>query len=158
MREWIIRGFLVLFLCIVVAVIWFCVVWLRPGIHYQRVHLGIIERTSPARLQLLARQAVTIADTLVPTNGLVFLRGSGDIPIPADFKDLDPTTIGILRDQVVVELGGGFDHYGFVVRRSEGDSNVWVIARYDESQEVQVGTYRHNGPATNLVVGNMGTF
>lgn len=152
MRKWIIRGVLAVVCCVVVGAGWVFWVWLWPSIRYQRVHHSIYETTSEARLQLLARQVLPIADTLGPTNGLFFLRGSSDAPIPPEFKDLDPTTISIDSDQVMLELCGGFDHYGFVIHRSEDDSNVWVIARYDESHKVQVAEYRHSRAAINPVL------
>jgi len=95
---------------------------------------------------------VTIADTLGPTNSLFYLRGSSHAPIPPEFSDLDPTTITIYSDRAMVELCGGFDHYGFTIERSEHDTNIWTISRYDESHNIDVGTYKDVGSDSNTVV------
>lgn len=145
MRKWIIRV-LALFLCVLVTMGWIFYVWLWPSIQYGRVHHAIHETTSVAKLRSLARQAATVADILAPTHELLFVRGNGDIP--RWVADLDPGWVAIDRDQVMVELCGGFDHYGFVFRRSESNPNEWAIFRYDESREMQVGTYQHSGAAS----------
>jgi hypothetical protein len=44
---------------------------------YERVHRSIYDGASDARLQLLARQSVRIADTLGPTNALFYLVHQG---------------------------------------------------------------------------------
>jgi hypothetical protein len=139
----------VLLLCGIGAASWFFYVWLWPSIRYDRVHRAIYRTTSISRLQLMARQAATIADTLDATNGLEFVRARGDIP--SWVADVDPGWVMIYRDEVTVELCGGFDHYGFVFSRSERDSNLWTIVRRDESHREQVGTYRHSGTAINSV-------
>lgn len=119
---------------------------------YERVHRAIYDGASDARLQLLARQAVSIADTLGPTNAIFYLRGSSSAPIPAEFSDLDPTTVTVYSDRVSVELAGGFDHFGFNIERSESDTNIWTISKYDESHSAVVGTYKDVGSQTNIVV------
>ena len=152
MRRPIVLAAVAFVFCFAAGAVWIFYAWFWPSIHYQRVHHAIFETTSEARLQLLARQVVTIAHTLGPTNGLWFLRDRRDAPIPADFKDLDPTDITIYSDQATVELCGGFDHYGFVIRRSDEDSDVWLIVRYDELHKTPVGEYRHSEAATGAVV------
>jgi hypothetical protein len=149
MRRWIICGALGLLLCSVAAAGWFFNVWLWPSIRYDRVHRAIYQTTPVARLELMASQVATVANTLGPTNALQFVRARGDIP--SWLADVDPGWVMIYRDEVTVELCGGFDHYGFVFSRSENDSNLWTIVRRDESHREQVGTYRHIGAAINPV-------
>ena len=119
---------------------------------YERVHRAIYDDVSDARLQLLARQSVSIADTLGLTNALFYLRGSSSAPIPAEFIDLDPTTVTIYSDRVNVELAGGFDHFGFNIERSEADTNIWTISKYDESHSTVVDTYKDIGSHANTLV------
>jgi hypothetical protein len=53
--------------------------------------------------------------------------------IPKEFLDLAPTWVAVDPDQVMIELMGGFDHMGIVVRKDE--SGNWHLYRYTEDSE-----------------------
>lgn len=101
---------------------------------------------SPARLQLLARQSDDLTKKLPSqSESLLYYRDRGDIP--AEFKDLDPTWIDIIQDEVHVELHGGFDHFGFIIRKTANNPNTWEILRYSEQGVVQSGTFNSENPS-----------
>ena len=137
MRKVIVRGSLALLLSAAAGVVWIFSVTAWPNIQFYRTHRKIWETTSPARLQLMARQSINLARTPSPSGKYLYYRGD----IPHDLKDIDPSCVLIRPDKVRIELHGGFYDFGFIVRQTENNPNVWEIVRYDEEREVQSGTY-----------------
>jgi hypothetical protein len=141
-RKRISRGFVYLLLVGIVAMLWF--LW-HSGHYvdrYNRVHRTTYEKTSASRLQTLARQATAIANTRDDTNSFIFARITATIP--QWVQDLDPNTVIINRDNVDIELGIS-PRYGFFFERSETNSNLWFIMRYDGTNKIRVGTYQQGG-------------
>jgi hypothetical protein len=131
--------FLLLLVSVCLAAgIWFLWNLQRTAGWYNYVHRRIYKKTSVARLQTLARETATIADSLDNTNGFIFAKVSGSIP--TWIKDIDPQGVMIFRDIVDINYGIG-QRYGFVFERSETSSNLWVIMRYDGTNRVKISTY-----------------
>jgi len=149
MPKWIIGLVLGLVLVEVGIVAWVYVVWFYPMDRYYRVHQATYEKTSTERLQLLARQVVKMAEAIGPSNGVLYYIRDDDMP--SELRDLDPSWVSIGKDEAWVELHGGGDHFGFAVRRIEGETNVWKIVRYDEYHEIEIGEYSEVRAATNSV-------
>jgi len=144
MRRLLRRLLLALLLIVIAAVGWF-LCWAWPVFRYQNIHHAIRDRTSLARLQLLARQTVPIANTLKPADGYInYQKLDTTHAIPAEIRDLDPTDITIESDSVTVNLCGGWCQYGFRIERTKRDRHLWVIYRYDETDDIKAGMYRDN--------------
>ena len=138
MRKWILRGLLGIFLCAALGGIWiFFQIW--PSLQWIKAHREIWKTTSPARLQLLARQSVRLTKKLSPSGEPISYYRDKDIP--AGFRDLDPTWISVQQTEVMIELLGGFDHFGFLIRQTEDNPSTWEIIRYDEEHSEQISTF-----------------
>src|SRR3954471_17109368 len=62
-------------------------------------------------------------DSLVPIS---------DPRVPSLLKSLSPRYIAAGSNYVTMEFHGGFDHYGYKVRKSETDPRQWAIVYYTE--------------------------
>ena len=141
-RRRIIRAVL---LCAILGAGWYFYVRLWPSFGAEAIY----KATSLARLQLLAKQAVPIADGIGGSNSLTFSRGKFDIP--AWTKDLEPCQIYIDHNQVRIDLCSRLVPLGFHLVRSEDNSNRWWIGRYHDSFQVDMGYYQSGASAMDSV-------
>ncbi len=64
--------------------------------------------------------------------------------VPPLLRALAPQYITARSNCVTMEFHGGFDHYGYRVRQSETNSNLWTISWYTEQGERLLKTIQND--------------
>ena len=99
-------------------------------VRLQQAAVKTLSALTHERVQILILDSRRLAEQSHTEDSVNFYRSEG---VPIEFSDLDPTWVSIVPNQVMIELVGGFDHRGIVIRKDE--TGAWIAYCYNEDSE-----------------------
>jgi len=118
------------------------------GMYHGLTQRHRLDRAIENDLPEIAAACLTLTQFLSEDEGFTYIDRE-DPRMPEVIKRTKCRNVGIQQARIEIEMHGGFDHFGILLRQGEADTNVWKVLRYWETGDELLMTITNEQGASN---------